>query len=199
MREWTIPGFLPGFPRGFLGVRRRRAAARATRRGPGPHRLLPAVSRPPDRLPARDHGPALARGRGAVRLLDPARAPALDGREAEGDRGAAGQAPRSTSRVIWQTPAVAVAAAAVLALFVIVRGVGPGTTPMEVGPQRVQASVAITLPEVPSSSESRAERKISPGRVRRIVAARPRSGATPLRRIPWNRRWPAPKRRATIS
>jgi hypothetical protein len=75
--------------------------------------------------------------------------------------GAAQKAPESKSRGIWHTPAVAVAAAAVLALFVIVRGIGPGTTPMEVGPRRVQASVAITLPEVPESSESSAERKSS--------------------------------------
>jgi hypothetical protein len=48
----------------------------------------------------------------------------------------------------WPGPAVAVAAAAVLALFVIVRGLGPESS-RTVGPQRVQASVAMTLPEVP--------------------------------------------------
>lgn len=51
----------------------------------------------------------------------------------------------------WPRPTVAVAAAAVLALFVIVRGLGPEATSGPVGPQRVQASVAMTLPEVPES------------------------------------------------
>ena len=51
----------------------------------------------------------------------------------------------------WPSPTVAVAAAAVLTLFVIVRGLGPEATSGTVGPQRVQASVVMTLPEVPES------------------------------------------------
>ncbi|MGH7565317.1 MAG: anti-sigma factor family protein [Gemmatimonadota bacterium] len=54
----------------------------------------------------------------------------------------------------WPSPTVAVAAAAVLALFVIVRGLGPEATSGTVGPQRVQASVVMTLPEVPESGAS---------------------------------------------
>jgi hypothetical protein len=41
------------------------------------------------------------------------------------------------------------AAAAVLALFVIARGFGPGSTRVDMEPQRIHASVAITVPEVP--------------------------------------------------
>jgi len=49
----------------------------------------------------------------------------------------------------WSGPAVSLAAAAVLALFFIVRGLGPGTTPGEIGPRTVRASVGMTLPQVP--------------------------------------------------
>lgn len=49
----------------------------------------------------------------------------------------------------WSGPAVSLAAAAVLALFFIVRGLGPGTPSGEMGPRTVLASVGITLPEVP--------------------------------------------------
>jgi hypothetical protein len=51
----------------------------------------------------------------------------------------------------WPGVAVTVAAAAVLALFLIVRGVGPESQPGMVGPRSVRASVAVTLPEVPES------------------------------------------------
>ena len=101
--------------------------------------------------------------------------------------GAAQKASESESQGIWHTPAVAVAAAAVLALFVIVRGIGPGTTPMEVGPQRVQASVAITLPEVPGSSESQAEQKTS-----RASYAERRTAASFRRQVPAERTSPDP-------
>ncbi|HEY7472319.1 MAG TPA: zf-HC2 domain-containing protein [Gemmatimonadota bacterium] len=69
--------------------------------------------------------------------------------------GEAARERRLVDRWFRPTPAVSVAAAAVLALFVIVRGLGPGTAPMRVGPERVQASVAITLPEVPEASAHR--------------------------------------------
>ncbi|HJU87371.1 MAG TPA: zf-HC2 domain-containing protein [Gemmatimonadota bacterium] len=49
----------------------------------------------------------------------------------------------------WPGPAVGLAAAAVLALFVFVRGFGPDATPRALGPQRIQASVVMTVPEVP--------------------------------------------------
>src|SRR5687767_2619108 len=49
----------------------------------------------------------------------------------------------------WPGPAVGLAAAAVLALFVFVRGFGPESTSRTLGPQRVQASVVMTVPEVP--------------------------------------------------
>ena len=101
--------------------------------------------------------------------------------------GSAQKASESKSRGIWHTPAVGVAAAAVLALFVIVRGIGPGTTPMEVGPQRVQASVAITLPEVPGSGESQAEQKTS-----RASYADRRTAASSRRLIAAERNSPDP-------
>ena len=41
------------------------------------------------------------------------------------------------------------AAAAVLALFVFVRGFGPEASSGTLGPQRVQASVVVTVPQVP--------------------------------------------------
>lgn len=68
----------------------------------------------------------------------------LEGGRASGPASRAGQ---------WPGPAVAVAAAAVLALFVIVRGLGPEST-SEVGPQMVQASVVMTVPEVPETGAS---------------------------------------------
>ena len=52
----------------------------------------------------------------------------------------------------WPGPAVGLAAAAVLALFVFVRGFGPESTSRTLGPQRVQASVVMTVPEVPDES-----------------------------------------------
>jgi hypothetical protein len=51
----------------------------------------------------------------------------------------------------WPGTAVTVAAAAVLALFLIARGVGPDARPGVVGPRTVRASVAMTLPEVPEA------------------------------------------------
>ena len=54
----------------------------------------------------------------------------------------------------WPGPAVGLAAAAVLALFVFVRGFGPEATSRTLGPQRVQASVVMTVPEVPDESAS---------------------------------------------
>lgn len=51
----------------------------------------------------------------------------------------------------WPGPAVTVAAAAVLALFLIGRGVGPESRPGTVGPRSVRASVAVMLPEVPDT------------------------------------------------
>jgi hypothetical protein len=52
----------------------------------------------------------------------------------------------------WPGPAVGLAAAAVLALFVFVRGFGPESTSRTLGPQRVQASVVMTVPEVPEEA-----------------------------------------------
>lgn len=54
----------------------------------------------------------------------------------------------------WSAPAVSLAAAAVLALFVVARGLGPGSPPVQVGPERIQASVAMTLPAVPGSESA---------------------------------------------
>lgn len=54
----------------------------------------------------------------------------------------------------WPGPAVGLAAAAVLALFVMVRGFGPESTSGTLGPQRVQASVVMTVPEVPDATQS---------------------------------------------
>src|SRR5688572_10086220 len=54
----------------------------------------------------------------------------------------------------WPGPAVGLAAAAVLALFVFLRGFGPESTSRTLGPQRVQASVVMTVPEVPDETES---------------------------------------------
>jgi hypothetical protein len=48
---------------------------------------------------------------------------------------------------------VGLAAAAVLALFVIVRGLGPESNSRTLGPQRIQASVVMTVPEVPEATE----------------------------------------------
>ena len=64
----------------------------------------------------------------------------------------------------WPGPAVGLAAAAVLALFVMVRGFGPDTTSGRLGPQRIQASVVMTVPEVPEATESfaRADRRARP-------------------------------------
>lgn len=61
----------------------------------------------------------------------------------------------------WPGPAVGLAAAAVLALFVFVRGFGPDSTSRTLGPQRVQASVVMTVPEVPDDMASlvRADRR----------------------------------------
>ena len=53
----------------------------------------------------------------------------------------------------WSMPAASLAAAAVLGLFVVARGLGPGTQSVQVGPERIQASVAMTLPDVPSSAD----------------------------------------------
>lgn len=52
----------------------------------------------------------------------------------------------------WSTPAASLAAAAVLTLFVVARGLGPGSGSVAVGPERIQASVAMTLPAVPSDA-----------------------------------------------
>ena len=60
-----------------------------------------------------------------------------------------GRAERRRSVARWPVPAVGLAAAAVLALFVIVRGLGPEASSGTIGPQRVQASVVLTVPEVP--------------------------------------------------
>lgn len=56
----------------------------------------------------------------------------------------------------WPGAAVTVAAAAVLALFLIARGVGPESRPGTVGPRSVRASVAVTLPEVPEAERAAA-------------------------------------------
>ena len=58
---------------------------------------------------------------------------------------------RSVGR--WPGPAVGLAAAAVLALFVFVRGFGPESTSRTLGPQRIQASVVMMVPEVPEATE----------------------------------------------
>jgi hypothetical protein len=57
----------------------------------------------------------------------------------------------------WPGPAVGLAAAAVLALFVFVRGFGPESTSRTLGPQRVQASVVMTVPEVPEEPATLAQ------------------------------------------
>ena len=57
----------------------------------------------------------------------------------------------------WPGPAVGLAAAAVLALFVLVRGFGPDSTSRTLGPQRVQASVVMTVPEVPEEPSTLAQ------------------------------------------
>lgn len=64
----------------------------------------------------------------------------------------------------WPGPAVGLAAAAVLALFVFVRGFGPEASSGTLGPQRIQASVVMTVPEVPEETATLA-------RVGRQVAA----------------------------
>jgi hypothetical protein len=51
----------------------------------------------------------------------------------------------------WSTPAASLAAAAVLTLFVVARGLDPGSGSVAVGPERIQASVAMTLPAVPGT------------------------------------------------
>lgn len=51
----------------------------------------------------------------------------------------------------WPGAAVTVAAAAVLALFLIARGLGPESRTGTVGPRSVRASVAVTLPVVPET------------------------------------------------
>jgi hypothetical protein len=79
----------------------------------------------------------------------------VDGGQAEG---------RRVGR--WPGPAVGLAAAAVLALFVFIRGFGPESTSRTLGPQRVQASVVMTVPEVPDETASLAlagRRDRSPG------------------------------------
>jgi hypothetical protein len=58
--------------------------------------------------------------------------------------------------VRWSTPAASLAAAAVLTLFVVARGLGPGSGSVVVGPERIQASVAMTLPAVPRSDAGEA-------------------------------------------
>jgi len=60
--------------------------------------------------------------------------------------------PRRRRATSWPRPAVSLAAAAVLGLFMIVRGLGPGSTPGDVGPRTVNASVAMTVPEVPRTA-----------------------------------------------
>lgn len=70
----------------------------------------------------------------------------------------------------WPGPAVSLAAAAVLALFMIVRGLGPGSTPGDVGPRTVSASVAMTVPEVPSAGPVAS----APGTVSRFTRSAPR-------------------------
>ncbi|HET7693811.1 MAG TPA: hypothetical protein VFM44_12055, partial [Gemmatimonadota bacterium] len=57
----------------------------------------------------------------------------------------------------WHGPAVGLAAAAVLALFVFVRGFGPDSASRTLGPQRVQASVVMTVPEVPEEPATLAQ------------------------------------------
>jgi anti-sigma factor RsiW len=64
--------------------------------------------------------------------------------------GGAGQA-RKKPAARWSMPAAWLAAAAVLTLFVVARGLGPGSGSVAVGPERIQASVAMTLPAVPPS------------------------------------------------
>lgn len=85
----------------------------------------------------------------------------------------------------WSRPAVSLAVAAVLALFVIARGLGPGDARVRVGPQGIQASVAMTLPTVPEAEAapqpSRAvELPASAGRAVR------RAPAEPVRLASWD-------------
>lgn len=87
-----------------------------------------------------------------------------------------GEAGAPSRRRGWPGPAVSLAAAAVLALFMIVRGLGPGSTPGDVGPRTVSASVAMTVPEVPSPGPVVS----APGTVSRSARSAPRrsGGAT---------------------
>ena len=75
--------------------------------------------------------------------------------------GGQGKARRRGPR--WSLPAASLAAAAVLGLFVVARGLGPGSPPVQMGPERIQASVAMTLPTVPGSQEARTTTLASAG------------------------------------
>lgn len=84
----------------------------------------------------------------------------------------------------WPGAAVTVAAAAVLALFLIGRGVGPESRPGTVGPRSVRASVAVTLPEVPetepaATATSEAETDASPSPASRSRGAVAMAAADP--------------------
>ncbi|HET6639398.1 MAG TPA: zf-HC2 domain-containing protein [Gemmatimonadota bacterium] len=85
-----------------------------------------------------------------------------------------GRAERRQSVGRWPGPAVGLAAAAVLALFVLVRGFGPEARPRTLGPERIQASVVMTVPEVPDETAplARADRPDRPAGESR---SRPRS------------------------
>ncbi|HUF90198.1 MAG TPA: zf-HC2 domain-containing protein [Gemmatimonadota bacterium] len=85
-------------------------------------------------------------------------------------------APSRRRGTSWPGPAVSLAAAAVLGLFMIVRGLGPGSTPGDVGPRTVSASVAMTVPEVPSAGPA----ALAPATVSRSTRSAPRrSGGSP--------------------
>ena len=71
----------------------------------------------------------------------------------------------------WPGAAVSLAAAAVLALFFIARGLGPDSKPGDVGPRTVQASVAMTLPQVPEAAWAEAQ-AAAPVRGRATLASR---------------------------
>jgi hypothetical protein len=86
-----------------------------------------------------------------------------------------GEAGGTTRAERWPGTAVTVAAAAVLALFLIGRGVGPESQPGTVGPRSVRASVVVTLPQVPGTDAAAAIDIPRPESARTTPASRPQA------------------------
>jgi hypothetical protein len=84
-----------------------------------------------------------------------------------------GEAGSTTRAERWPGAAVTVAAAAVLALFLIARGVGPESQSGTVGPRSVRASVVVTLPEVPGADAAAAVDTPRPESAPATPASRP--------------------------